>query len=172
MGARNPEDASASIRGEPFAGWGGRVDRVRNRLPHLGAAENKQLMESVFAELADGNGQPFMSALHDDVRWTVIGTSAWSRTYEGKRAVIDQLMRPLFSQFADQYRARATRFIADEDVVVVEARGAVTTKSGKPYNQTYCYVCRLADGKVRELTEYLDTDLVNQALQTPASDQL
>lgn len=127
-------------------------------------------MQSVFAELAKGNGQPFMSALHDDVRWTVTGTSAWSRTYDGKRAVIDQLMRPLFSQFADQYRARATRFIADEDVVVVEARGTVTTKSGKPYNQTYCYVCRLDDGKVRELTEYLDTDLVKQALQTPAGD--
>jgi ketosteroid isomerase-like protein len=127
-------------------------------------------MQSVFAELAEGNGEPFMSALHDDVRWTVTGTSAWSRTYDGRRAVIDQLMRPLFSQFADQYRARATRFIADEDVVVVEARGTVTTKSGKPYNQTYCYVCRLEDGKVRELTEYLDTDLVNRALQAPAGD--
>ena len=135
----------------------------------VGSAENKQLMQSVFDELANGNGQPFMDALADDVRWTVIGTSPWSRTYEGKRTVIDELMRPLFAQFADQYKARALRVIADEDDVVVEARGTVTTKSGKPYNQTYCYVCRLADGKVRELTEYLDTDLVNQALEAPAT---
>jgi ketosteroid isomerase-like protein len=126
-------------------------------------------MQSVFAELADGNGQPFMDALADDARWTVIGSSPWSRTYEGKRAIIDELMRPLFRQFANQYTARAIRVIAEDDMVVVEARGQVTTKSGKPYNQTYCYVFRLADGRVRELTEYLDTDLVNQTLEGPAA---
>ena len=133
----------------------------------MGAAENKQLMESVFGQLATGNGQPFMDALADDASWTVIGSSDWSGTYTGKREIIDQLMRPLFAQFADQYTARAIRIVAEEDVVVVEARGQVNTKVGKPYNQTYCYVFRMADSKVRELTEYLDTELVSQALQMP-----
>ena len=133
----------------------------------MGAAENKQLLESAFAQMAAGNGQPFMDALADDVRWTVIGTSPWSRTYAGKREVVDELMRPLFSQFADDYTARATQVIAEDDRVVVEARGQVNTKAGKPYNQTYCYVFRLADGQVRELTEDLDTELVNQALDPP-----
>jgi ketosteroid isomerase-like protein len=131
------------------------------------AAANKQMLQEVFDELAAGNGQPFMDALADDVRWTAIGTSPWSRTYEGKETIVAELMRPLFSQFADQYRARATRIVAEDDIVVVEARGQVMTKSGQPYNQTYCYVMRLADGRVRELTEYMDTDLVNQVLQDP-----
>jgi hypothetical protein len=48
--------------------------------------------------------------------------------------------------------------------VVVECRGHVTTKSGKPYNNTYCYVCRFADGKLKELTDYLDTELVTASL--------
>lgn len=117
--------------------------------------------------MAAGNGQAFMDALAEDVRWTVIGSSAWSRTYEGKRTIVAELMRPLFSQFADQYRAEATRIVAEDDIVVVEARGQVMTKSGRPYNQTYCYVMRLAEGRVQELTEYLDTDLVNQVLQDP-----
>ena len=78
-------------------------------------------------------------------------------------------MRPLFHQFANHYKARAVRIVAEDDVVVVEARGEATTKSGKPYNQTYCYVFQLTDGKVRELIEYLDTDLVNQVLETPAA---
>jgi len=134
----------------------------------MDASANKQLMQTVFDELAAGNGQPFMDALADDVRWTVIGRSAWSRTYEGKSTIVEELMRPLFSQFADQYRARATRIVGEDDVVVVEAQGQVTTKAGQPYNQTYCYVCRLADGRVRELTEYLDTDLVNRVLDSPS----
>jgi uncharacterized protein len=135
----------------------------------VSAADNKQLMQRVFAELANGNGQPFMDALANDARWTVIGSSSWSRTYEGKQAIIDELTRPLFHQFANQYKARAIRIVAEDDVVVVEARGEAMTKSGKPYNQTYCYVFLLTDGEVRELTEYLDTDLVNQVLETPAN---
>lgn len=135
----------------------------------MSSAENKQLMQSVFDALAQGNGQPFMDALADDARWTVIGTSPWSRTYDGKRAIRDELMRPLFRQFADQYIARAVRIVAEDDVVVVEARGRVNTKAGKPYNQSYCYVFQLADGKVRELTEYLDTSLVEQALEIPGT---
>lgn len=38
------------------------------------------------------------------------------------------------------------------------------TKAGVPYNNTYCFVFRLADGKVREVTEYMDTALVAAAL--------
>ena len=134
----------------------------------MATAENKQLIQEAFEEMALGNGQPFMDALAEDVRWTVIGSSTWSGTYEGKRAIIDQLMRPLFRQFADTYQAQATRIVAEGDVVVVEARGQVRTKAGQPYNQTYCYVLRFSDGRVGELTEYLDTDLINQVLQDPA----
>jgi ketosteroid isomerase-like protein len=133
----------------------------------VSAAENKELMRDVFERMAGGDGQPFMDVLADDVRWTVIGSSPWSRTYAGKPEIVAELMRPLFSQFADVYRARAINILADGDTVVVEARGEVMTKAGQPYNQTYCYVFRLADGRVRELTEYLDTDLVNQVLAAP-----
>ncbi len=130
---------------------------------------NKRLLENVFAALANGDGRPFLDALSDGARWTVIGSSPWSRTYEGKQAIVDELMRPLFRQFADRYKAHAERIVAEDDVVVVEARGQATTKAGKPYHQTYCYVFRLADGKVSELTEYNDTDLVKQVLETPGS---
>jgi len=130
-------------------------------------AENKQLMRDAFDGLANGNGEQFMDLLGEDVRWTIIGTTAWSRTYEGKRAVSDELMRPLFAQFADRYTNRATRIVAEGDDVVIVCHGKVATKTGKPYNQTYCYVCRMAEGKVCELTEYLDTELVNTALDPP-----
>jgi hypothetical protein len=57
--------------------------------------------------------------------------------------------------------------VAEEDIVVVECRGRVTTKSGRPYNNSYCWVCRLADGEIRELTEYMDTELVAKTLEPP-----
>ena len=35
-------------------------------------------------------------------------------------------------------------------------------------NNQYCYVIRFADGTMRELLEYFDTELVTTALQAPA----
>ena len=128
---------------------------------------NKQLMQSIFAELAKGNGKPFVAAMADDFSWIIPGHSTWSRTWRGKQAVMDELMRPLFARFANTYTNEATRFIAEDDFVVVECRGKVTTRSGKPYDNHYCYVCRLAGGQLRELTEYMDTELATSALGAP-----
>jgi ketosteroid isomerase-like protein len=128
------------------------------------AAANKTLLQHIFSELSKGNARPFVESWADDFCWTVTGTTKWSREYRGKKAVLEELMGPLMSNFADRYTNTAHRFIAEDDYVVVECRGRVTTKSGLPYNNSYCYVIRLEGGKLRELTEYLDTALVERTL--------
>jgi hypothetical protein len=130
----------------------------------MSAADNKQLMQDVFAELAKGNGKPFVDCMADDFCWTVPGSNKWSGTYRGKEAVRTQLLKPLFAQFAGQYTNTATRILAEDDYVVVECRGNVTTQSGQRYDNKYCYVFRMAGGKMRELTEYMDTELAAKAL--------
>lgn len=130
----------------------------------MSVTENKKLLQEVFAELSKGNGQPFLEIMADDFCWIITGTTEWSRTYSGKQIVLTKLLQPLFAQFETQFTNTAHRFIAEDDLVVVECRGNVMTKKGKPYNNTYCYVCRLADGKLKELTEYLDTELVATVL--------
>jgi ketosteroid isomerase-like protein/pimeloyl-ACP methyl ester carboxylesterase len=131
---------------------------------HMSAAENKRLIQDIFSELSKGNGKPFVESLADDFCWTITGTTTWSGTYRGRQAVLTELLGPLFSRFADRYTNTADRFIAEGDYVVVECRGRVTTKEGRPYNNTYCWVCRISGGKLRELTEYMDTELVTAAL--------
>jgi uncharacterized protein len=130
----------------------------------MSASENKQLLEHIFSGLSTGNSQPFLESLSDDVSWTIMGTTKWSKTFAGKHAVRTELLAPLFSLFADQYVATAVRIIADNDHVVVEGRGRVTTKTGKPYNNSYCWIYRIAGGKIQAITEYLDTELVTSAL--------
>jgi len=131
----------------------------------MSAAENKQLMQHIFDELAQGNSRPLVESMADDFCWTVTGSTRWSKTYEGKQAVIDELFGTLRSRMADRIRTKAERFIAEDDLVVIEARGNNTTRSGKPYNNTYCFVFRLANGKLQEVTEYMDTLLVATALE-------
>jgi len=130
----------------------------------MSASENKRLLQEIFAELATGNTQPFAEALAENIRWTISGSTDWSRTYDGLEAVRTELLAPLREHFADQYRNEAKRFIAEDDLVVVEARGSVMTKSGKPYNNSYSFIFRIGEGKIAEVTEYCDTELVSTVL--------
>lgn len=131
-------------------------------------ATNRQLIDGVFAALAEGDGRPFNDALADDVVWRVMGSGPWARAYRGKAEVRDELQRPLFANFATPYRCRAERIIAEGDTVVVLARGAVTTKAGKPYENDYCFVIAVKDGRIAEIAEYMDTALVASVLAPPA----
>ncbi|MEO8071752.1 MAG: nuclear transport factor 2 family protein [Acidobacteriota bacterium] len=130
----------------------------------MNANENKQLMKNVFAELSNRNSKPFGEILDDDVRWTIIGTTKWSKTYDGKQSVYEDLLEPLFARFANQYKGVAKRIIAEDDYVVVEAHGNSKTNAGEDYNNEYCYIFRFDDGKVSEITEYCDTALIERTL--------
>lgn len=135
----------------------------------MSTTANKQLLQQLYAELALGNSRPFLDSMAEDFCWTIQGSTAWSRSYRGRRAVREELLKPLFANFADRYTAAASRILADEDCVVVECQGRVTTRRGQPYHNRYCIVYRLAGGKLVEATEYLDTELVTAVLDPPAA---
>jgi uncharacterized protein len=126
----------------------------------VSAAENKQLMRNIFAELAEGNSKMLVDSMDDKVRWRITGDSRWSKTFDGKQAVLTDLFERLRAKIATRLRIIAYRFIAENDLVVVEARGNNNISlSGAPYNNSYCFVFRIAEGKLQEVTEYSDTQL-------------
>ena len=130
----------------------------------MGTAENKKLLQDIFSALSQGNSSLFVESMDDSFQWIVTGHTKWSKTYAGKQTVLRELMGALQTALAGRIRVTGTRFVADGDIVVVEAKGSNTTKAGKPYNNNYCFVFRLAEGKLQELTEYMDTQLVVEAL--------
>jgi uncharacterized protein len=129
----------------------------------MGAAENKQLIQTMFAELSKGNAEAFLGNMADNIRFTIIGTTKYSGTFNGKQELISKLLAPLTAQLEGGLTITPDNFIADGDYVAMQARGKSTTKTGKSYNNTYCQVFRLANDKVQEVTEYLDTELVTSA---------
>jgi len=133
----------------------------------MSAADNRQMMQRIFAATAAGDGRPFVDALADDVCWTIPGSTAWSRRWQGKQAVLGGLLAPLRAQFTGPNRVTLLRVIAEDDYVVVEAHGNTATKTGQPYRNRYCWVCRIVDGRIAELTEYMDTALVDAVLASP-----
>lgn len=127
---------------------------------------NKQLMQEIFSELSEGNLDPFIEAMAVDMKWTWMGTGQWSHTFNGKDSVVNELLAAVKETLTEPFEVSAHRFIAEGDYVVIEHSGRNTTSDGRPYNNRYCWICRFAEGKLRELREYMDTELVTETFGT------
>jgi uncharacterized protein len=131
----------------------------------VSAADNKKLMQQLFADVAAGNRKPFLDRIADDVVMRVSGRYSWSQTIRGKEALFRDFYGYLASILTDgNRRTIAHRFIADGDCVVVESVGEMRTKAGVPYSNEYCLIYRLREGKIVEITEYCDSALCEQVL--------
>ena len=128
----------------------------------MGTAENKRLIQDAFAGWARGDTNAFFNLLAEDVRWTVIGNTPVSRTYTSRAEFVDGAAKPLTAKLAGPIVPTVRDVIAEGDKVVLQWEGRSSGKNGTIYHQTYCWVMRLADGKVREGTAYLDTELISQ----------
>ena len=129
----------------------------------MSAATNRKLMETIFAGAAAGDRSSFVDALADDVTMTVTGQYSWSQTFHGKESVL----RDLFGYVASLLRHRRTvpfRIIADDEWVAVEARGDMVTHAGERYDNHYCLIYRIENGKIREIREYNDSTLCERVL--------
>ena len=126
---------------------------------------NKQLLQDIYAQISKGNLQPLLDSMADDIQWTIIGSTAVSGTSRGKQEVIDKLLKPVRAPLAEgPIVFQPERFIAEGEYVVMQAKGRATALSSKPYNNTYCIVCRIVDGKVKEMVDYVDTEPITSAL--------
>lgn len=129
----------------------------------MSAAENKRLLEAAFAETAKGNGRLFAGLMADDVTWTIAGGDDWPRHYAGKAAVLGDLLSKVNAQFDGPNCCVADRFIAEGDIVVVEAHGQNRTRHGA-YENRYCFIFRFRESRVVAITEYMDTALAEKRL--------
>lgn len=126
---------------------------------------NRALVADAMDALSRGDSRPFYDLWADDIVWRPMTAGVWGQVLRGKHVARDGLFVPLRRQYATTYTNTAERILADGDMVIVEARGAVTLTSGKPYNNTYCFVIQMKDGKMIEVREYMDSALAEAVLE-------
>ncbi len=126
---------------------------------------NKQVVIDFFAALSRGDNEAGFQLLADDMTWTVIGDTPVSGTYRGLKAIQEDFLGKVFQQIDPEagIGMEMVELIAEDDKVVARIKGTVTGKYG-PYNNTYCHVFTVRDGKIVENIEHLDTALIETAL--------
>jgi hypothetical protein len=133
----------------------------------MSTENNKNLMRAFYEAGARGDMEVCFDMLADDVTWTNIGSTRFSGTYRGKAELLEKLLLPLFGQLKSGISSEIENMIAEGDHVVAQTNGTAETTDGAPYNNSYCQVVRVREGKIVEVKEYFDTELVSSVFGRP-----
>jgi ketosteroid isomerase-like protein len=126
--------------------------------------QNKEIVRRAIAAIGRGDLDGFMGDAADDVTLQVMG--AVFPPIHGKPKVLKGLRNALAARLENGGAIAMTieNLIADGEYVAEQSHGKARTKDGKDYNNTYCRVWRITNGKIAMMQEYLDTELVRKCL--------
>ena len=120
-------------------------------------SQNRQLLKDVSEQFAKGNMEFVEPYLADGIQWNILGNG----TVSGRDEVLEVNKMAQLESFP---KITIKNIVGEGNLVVVESTGEAQTKTGKPYNQTYCEVFRFKNQELQEVTTYLDTALSIEAL--------
>ena len=118
----------------------------------MNSIENRKLIEGIFS------GQlKLVDQLAEDAIWVAHGLN----TYNGNAEILTKLLLPMMQLMASMGSMVVSNMVAEGDSVVVEAAAKDrVTKSGEQYNNTYCLIYKIENGKIKRISEYCDTALL------------
>jgi ketosteroid isomerase-like protein len=123
-------------------------------------------VRSLFRNLETGNRQAFFDAMSDEVTVTIMGNHTLAATYRGKKDFlarahgrINRIRNPDVPLKID-----IRNVMVAKDHAIVEMHSMSTALNGKPIENTYCWICRFAAGKIVEVRAYTDSASMEKAV--------
>ena len=104
---------------------------------------------------------PFVTALADDLHWTVTGTSPIAGLFTSKAAYLKEVLGPLGERLVAVPTLRVTRMLVDGEWAALHLQGHGAGKRGENYDMDYCWMIRVQDEQIREVVGFYDTTKVN-----------
>lgn len=123
---------------------------------------NKQLAREFFAALSRGDVAAIVDAYAEDGTVQTMGNTLISGVFT--KSQIRQAAGAIFDAFPHGLEFTIHHLTAEEDRVAVEAESRGMHASGKLYNNKYHFFMRYRDGKLVQLKEYMDTELITEVL--------
>jgi ketosteroid isomerase-like protein len=124
----------------------------------VAANANEQLVLDFFEVLSSGDLEALRAFYHDASVWEPkVKDIAGAGRHVGMD-IIDKFLAPVRGMFepGDPKVHVHTMFSAG-DMVCVESNSTGRTMDGKVYDNDYCWVFKVSNGKVDEMREYMDS---------------
>ena len=120
---------------------------------------NREIIRRAFDAWRYGTG-PITDVFAPDMVWRIEGHSAASREYRTRQEFIDEVLAPFGARFTagEAFRPIRIRSVnADAETVIVVWDGRGVANDGEPYENSYAWIMRLADGQVVDGTAFYDS---------------
>ena len=120
---------------------------------------NREIVRRAFDAWQEGTA-PITDLFAAGMVWRIEGHSAASREYPDRQAFVDEVLAPFGARFAAGERFRPVRVrsvLADGDTVAVVWDGRGVANDGRPYENSYAWIMRLAGGLVVDGTAFYDS---------------
>lgn len=127
--------------------------------------ETRALIQAVFAAFSTRDAGRIAPLFHDDARWIApkgnataeaLGMGEDADGFE-RGADIAAFIAGRMGQLFQDVKVEFRGLYADGPVGVADYRFSAVTPSGATYDNDYCFIFTCADGKVRQMREYMDT---------------
>jgi len=123
---------------------------------------NKRVVAEYIAALGRNDVPALMEMYTDDMCLRVPGSTCTSGVYD--KAQLRELGARVPEFFPGGLAFVIHGMVAENDLVAVEAESTGVHVSGKPYNNRYHFLIRLRGGRISEVREYLDTEMVQDVI--------
>jgi uncharacterized protein len=120
---------------------------------------NREIIRQAFDAWRQGTAA-ITGVFASDMVWRIEGHSAASKEYGSKQQFIDEVLAPFGARFTESepFRPVTIRGVyADGDTVVVIWDGRGIANDGQPYENSYAWIMKLADGQVVDGTAFYDS---------------
>lgn len=126
---------------------------------------NLKLVQGVYDAFGKGDIPGVLGLLSPGVEWTEAEGFPYGGTYVGPQAVLEGVFMRLGTEW-EGFAAVPDEFIDGEDAVVALGEYSGTYKAtGKSFRANFAHVWKIQGGKAVRFTQYVDTLIVQRALQ-------
>lgn len=118
-------------------------------------SRNEGIIRDAFEDWAERGGA-FTRVLSPDIVWTVRGSGAFARTYQGVESFANDASRPIISRLASPLVPEVHHIWAIDDKVIVRFDASAPTTAGGTYRNEYLWILTMRDDVVVESEAFLD----------------
>lgn len=127
--------------------------------------QNLAAIQGAYAAFAKGDVPGVLGVLDPNIAWTEAEGFPYGGTYNGPNAVLEGVFMKLGTEW-EGFSAVPAELIDGGDTIV--ALGKYSGKyraTGKSFEADFAHIWKFRDGKVFRFIQYVDTLLVNRAIQ-------
>jgi len=126
---------------------------------------NLKAVQDLYEAFAKGDIPTVLGFLDASIAWTEAEGFPYGGTYNGPKAVLEGVFMRLGAEW-DGFAAVPVEFIDAGDTIVALGKYSGAYKAtGKSFQADFAHVWKIREGKAVRFVQYVDTVLVQRALQ-------